>query len=71
VHERVARVVDDVVQVFLAAGVGQLVEIGDVPIRVRVERVADEVAADETGAAGDQYVNRCQMSPFIRTIDFS
>ena len=54
-HERVARVVHHVVQVFLAAGIGQLVEIGDVPVGVRLQRVADEVAADETGAAGDEY----------------
>ena len=60
-HERVPRVVHHVVQVFPAAGISQLVEIGDVPVRMRVQRVAHEVAADKTGAAGDQDVYLCHL----------
>jgi hypothetical protein len=43
-----------VMQVFEAAGVGELVDRGDAPVFVRGERVPDEVAADEPGAAGDE-----------------
>ena len=57
VHKGVARVVDHVVQVFHAAGVGQLVEIRDLPVGMGLQRVADEVAANEAGAAGDENFN--------------
>ena len=50
-RRRVPRVVHDVVQVLAASGVGELVEGRDAPVRVLRERVADEVAADESGAA--------------------
>src|SRR5688572_15172284 len=65
VHERVAGVVHHVVQVFAAPRVGQLVEIGDVPVGMGPQRIAHEIAADESGAAGyenlgHQWVTRRQ-----------
>src|SRR5688572_1030789 len=51
------RIVHDVVEVLAPPGVGELVERGDPPVRVLMERVTDEVAADEPGAAGDEDVN--------------
>ena len=49
--------VDDVLQVLQAPGVGQLVERGDMPVGVCGDRIADEVRADEACAAGDENVN--------------
>ena len=40
------------------AGVGQLVQDGDVDVRVVVDHVVDEVAADEAAAARDDDVFR-------------
>ena len=54
VDEAMARAVDHVAQVLEPAGVGQLVERGDVPVRMRCVRPADEVGSDEAGAAGDE-----------------
>ena len=44
----------DVAQVVEVAGVGQLVEVDDLVVVVRRQEMADEVAADEAGAARDQ-----------------
>ena len=55
--ERVARMVDDVLQILHPARVRQLVERRDVPVRMDAERIAHEVRADEPGAAGDEDVN--------------
>ena len=52
--EGVARVIHQVVQILEPAAVGQLVERRDAPVGVRGERIADEVAADEPGAAGNE-----------------
>ena len=56
-HEAVARVVVEVGQVLAPPRVGQRVEGGDAPVRVRVERVVDEVAPDEAGAPRDDDLN--------------
>ena len=53
-HEAVARVVLHALEILEPAGVGQLVERRDLPVGMRRERVADEVGADEAGAAGNQ-----------------
>jgi hypothetical protein len=52
--EAVARMSSTLCEVLEPAGVGQLVERRDLPVGMRRERVADEVRADETGAAGDE-----------------
>ena len=52
--ERVPRVIHQIVQVLEASAVGQLVERGDPPVGMRPERMADEIAADESGPAGDE-----------------
>ena len=44
----------DVVEVGAVAGVGEQVERDDVVVRMALEPVADEVRADEPGAAGDE-----------------
>ena len=51
-HEAHAVAVEDAVETFEVAGVGQLVE-DDQPGRAVSAGVTDEVAADEAGAAGD------------------
>jgi len=53
VHEDVARVALQAVQVVQIARVGELVESDDAFVRLR-EPVEDEVGADEAGAAGDE-----------------
>ena len=67
-HERVARIVHHVVQVLLAPGIGQLVERGDVPVGMRLQRVADEVAADEPGAAGDENCIVLPLDPHLGVV---
>ena len=52
--EGVARVVGDVANVVEISGVRQRVEVDDGNVGVLGEDVADEVAADESRAAGDQ-----------------
>src|SRR6185312_8665438 len=52
--ERVPRVIHQIVQVLEASAVGQLVQRGDSPVGMRRERIADEIAADESGPAGDE-----------------
>ncbi len=70
VHEDVPRAVHHVVEVLAAPGVGELVECGDSPVRVRRQRVAHEVAADEPGAAGDEDVHHrmptSELSPSMK-----
>ena len=51
--EAVVRLVLDVLQVSEVAGVGQLVEVDDFVFRIFVDEEADDVAADEAGAACD------------------
>ena len=51
--EAVVRLVLDVLQVGEVAGVGQLVEVDDFVFRIFVDEEADDVAADEAGAACD------------------
>jgi hypothetical protein len=41
-------------EIIKIAGVGQFVKIDDLPIRVGLQGVTDEVAADETGTARDE-----------------
>ena len=53
--KRVARVALEVAQVLEVAGVGQRVEVDDQVARPLAAQQADEVRADEAGAAGDQY----------------
>ena len=52
-HEAVARVAFHIAQVVQVAGVGELVQVDHVVVVLR-QHVADEVAADEAGAAGDE-----------------
>ena len=62
--------VHHVVQVLAPPGVGQLVERRDVPVGVRRQRVAHEIAADEPGAAGDEDVHHrmptSELSPSMK-----
>jgi hypothetical protein len=48
-----AWIAGDIVEVLHPAGIGQLVERGDAPVRVRPQRVSDEIRPDESRAAGD------------------
>src|SRR5262245_23799267 len=57
VHELMARMRHHILQVLAPPGVCQFIERGDTPVSARLERVADEIAANETGAAGDEDVN--------------
>ena len=51
--------------VLRVAGVGQLVQHGDVDLRMVIHHVAHEVAADEAAAAGDDDVLRLEFhGPF-------
>jgi hypothetical protein len=52
--ELVADVASDVVQVVEVAGVGQLVEVDDPDVGICGQEEMDEVAADESGPAGDE-----------------
>ena len=52
--ERVARIVCDVAQIVEVARVRERVEVDDGNVGALGEDVADEVAADESRAAGDQ-----------------
>ena len=51
--EAIIRLVLDVFQVSEVAGVGQLVEVDDLVFRIFVDEEADDVAADEAGAASN------------------
>ena len=53
-HEAVARMRGNVGKVLQIAGIRQGVEVDDVILRMMLQDVADEVRADEAGAAGDQ-----------------
>jgi hypothetical protein len=61
-HEAVARAVRDGGEVGQVAGVGQLVEDGDLGVLVprvgTAEQAADVVGADETGTAGDEQAHQ-------------
>src|SRR5262245_57013614 len=57
VHELVAGMCHHIVQVLTSSGVCELVECRHTPVGAGVERVANEVAPNETGAAGDKYLN--------------
>lgn len=48
--------VGEIAQIVRRAGIGQQVEIDNVDIGVGRQQVADEIAADEAGAAGHQHV---------------
>ena len=50
--ESVIRLVFDVFQVGQVSGVGQLVQIDNVVVRILVDEEAYDVAADETGSSG-------------------
>ena len=62
VDEAVARVVAQVGQVGEVAGVGQRVEVDDGRFGVAFQDIADEVAADEAAAAGDEEPNHRRNS---------
>ncbi len=49
-----AVLLGDAGQVGGIAGVSERVQIGDVSLRVMLEHVPNEIAADETAAAGDE-----------------
>ena len=53
-HKAIARVVLDVGQGLAVPGIGQQVEVGDRGV-AGGQQVMDEIAADEAGAACDQY----------------
>ena len=66
-HHELDAVLGQAVEVARVAGVGELVEDGDVAGKVIVDHVMNEVAADETAAAGDDDVaaaRRHNPSPF-------
>ena len=56
-HEAVARVVLDVGQGLAVTSIGQQVEVGNRGV-AGGQQVMDEIAADEAGAACDQYARR-------------
>jgi hypothetical protein len=64
-HEAVTRVIDEIFHRLHAAGVRQFVERRDGPVRVRLERMADEVAADEPGSAGHKNVNHGYLQTHV------
>ena len=51
--ELIVRLVLDVLEVGEVAGIGQLVEVDDLVFGIFVDEEADDVAADEAGAASD------------------
>ena len=53
-HEDVAGVALDVLQVLQVAGVGQLVQIDEADVLVLLQHVMHKVGADETGTAGNK-----------------
>ncbi len=53
-HEAVVRMAFDIPQVVGIPGIGKLVQIDDRIIRMLPDHLPDEVAADETGATGDE-----------------
>ena len=52
--EPISRIVGDIAQVVLVAGVGQLVQVDDVGVLPPSQQAENEVAADEAAAARDQ-----------------
>ena len=61
--EAVARVALQVGEVGWVAGVGELVEVDEAAPGEPRQGEADEVGADEAGAAGDQYLFHKLNSP--------
>ena len=58
------------VEVARVAGVRQLVERHDVVVRMALEPPADEVRADEAGAAGDEdRFRHVRIVPILRGLD--
>ena len=53
-HEDVAGVALNVLQVLEVAGVGQLVEVDQQDLGVLLEHIMHKVGTDKTGAAGDK-----------------
>ena len=53
----VVGLVLDILQVGEVAGIGQLVEINDFILRILVDKEPDNMAADESGTAGDDDVS--------------
>ena len=59
--EFVPRVVEHPLQVLEPPGIGQLVERGDVPVGMCVERMPHEIRADEPGSACHKHIShRCR-----------
>ena len=56
VHEAVVGGVVDVFEVLQVTGVGERIQVDDAILRMGLEPVADEIGADEAGAAGDEEV---------------
>ena len=55
--ESVIRLVFDVFQVGQVSGVGQLVQIDNVVVRILVDEEAYDMAADETGSSGNDDIS--------------
>ena len=51
-HEAVVRLVLYVPEVFQASGVGQLIDVNYLVIRIVIDKASDYVTADEAGASG-------------------
>jgi hypothetical protein len=56
-HEPVTWAVHHLAEVFEPPRVRELVQRGDVPIRVLAMRPPDKIRSDKSGSAGDQYFN--------------
>ena len=56
--EGIVRMRGDIGQRVGVAGIGQRIEVDDA-VTTQGEHVEDEIAADETGTAGDQYSFHC------------
>ncbi len=54
IDEMIRRLILYSLQVFQVSCIGQLIQIGDLPILMLPQNIVDEVAADETGATGYQ-----------------
>ena len=63
--ERVVRPVLDVPEVGQVTGIRELVEVDDVVVGMAVDEQPHDMAADESGSAGDEYVTLHFLSGFL------
>jgi len=53
-NKAISGIIFIIFQVFEIAGISELVQIGYLPIRMFFQNMANEIAADEAGAASDK-----------------